>query len=286
VVKSIPSRTLDQAIEKGYRTGAGSDWLWFGGVKDFMDGALGPATAALLDPYQGREEERGMLLLSEEELLALGVKAAQADLSLSIHAIGDRANRTLLNALEQLREFETRQGIAPLPHRIEHVQLIHPDDLPRLAKLNITASMQPLHAPSDMAMADRWWGDRTTYAYAPKPLIDSGARVIFGSDAPVESPNPLWGIHAAVTRRTAEGEPGPEGWHPENRVSVEQAIAAYTVGPAAAAGSGDRQGKLAPGHWADLIVLETDPFSCPPQELREIRPVGTMVGGEWVWREF
>ncbi len=285
VQKSIPSEFLDQAIQLGYRTGEGTDWLWFGGVKDFMDGALGPQTAAMLSPYQG-SGNKGLLLKTENEIIQLGRKAAAHGLSLSIHAIGDLANRTLLNALEDLRSYEKESGLEPLPHRIEHVQLIDPADLPRLAELNITASMQPIHATSDMEMAAAFWGERTTYSYAPQLQIEQGALVIFGSDAPVESPNPWLGIHAAVTRRRLDGAPGPEGWHPEGRVSLHQALEAFTINPARSAGREKLQGKLMPGYWADLIVLDTDPYNCPPEKLAGILPMGTMVAGHWVYRNF
>jgi len=169
---------------------------------------------------------------------------------------------------------------------IEHLQLIEPSDVDRLAKLEITASMQPIHATSDMEMADKYWGKRTAYSYASQLQFQQGARVVFGSDAPVDSPNPFWGIHAAVTRQKADGFPGPDGWHPELRVPRDKAIEAYTTGPAAAAGRSKLQGRLAPESWADCIVLEKDPFECSADELRELTPVATMVGGEWVWRDF
>ncbi|NQS92187.1 MAG: amidohydrolase, partial [Chloroflexi bacterium] len=235
VCKSIPSSFYTEAIDLGYRTGEGSDWLWFGGVKEFMDGALGPQTAAMLNPYQG-SDGIGMLINTEEDIFELGYQAARGGLALSIHAIGDLANRALLNALERLRKAEQELAIPPLPHRIEHVQLIDPADLPRLASLGVIASMQPIHATSDMEMADAYWGSRTAYAYAPKHLMKQGALVIFGSDAPVENPNPWWGIHAAVTRRRADGTPGPDGWHPEGRVTLTQALEAFTVNPARAVG--------------------------------------------------
>ncbi len=146
--------------------------------------------------------------------------------------------------------------------------------------------MQPIHATSDMEMADAYWGERTRFAYAPKYPLDQGARVIFGSDAPVEDPNPWLGIHAAVTRRSQDGKPGPQGWHPEARLSLEQALTAFTASPGQAAGRGNRQGKLAPGYWADLIVLDEDPLHQPADELKEIQPCGTMINGEWVWRTF
>lgn len=285
VQKSIPELDLDQALELGYRTGDGTDWLWFGGVKDFADGALGPQTAAMLAPYQD-SDNLGLLLKSEEELYELGVRAAGGKLALSIHAIGDLANRTVLNAFAKLRQYEKKQGIKPLAHRIEHLQLIDPEDIGRLADLGITASMQPIHATSDMKMADSFWGTRTAYAYASRHLLDRGTRVIFGSDAPVESPNPWLGIHTAVTRRRADGSPGPDGWHPQGRMSVHEALKAFTQSPAEASGKGDKQGKLAPGYWADCIVLEKDPYQCHPDELLDIQPVGTMINGNWVYRNF
>jgi hypothetical protein len=250
-----------------------------------MDGALGPQTAALLAPYQGQEGS-GLLLRSEDEIFKLGRSAAEGGLSLSIHAIGDLANHTLLNAIQRLREYEKERAIPPLPHRIEHLQLIDPQDIPRLAELKVTASMQPIHATSDMEMADTYWGDRCRYAYAPKYPLEAGARVIFGSDAPVEDPNPWLGIHAAVTRRRADGQPGPQGWHPEGRLSLQDALAAFSAAPGQAAGRGDRQGQLIPGFWADLIVLEEDPFLVSPDDLKQIRPCGTMINGEWAWRDF
>ena len=285
IQKSIPAASLQDAIADGIRTGTGSDWLWYGGVKEFMDGALGPQTAAMLSPYEGTDT-LGMLLKSEEEIYHLGCEAAAGGLSLSIHAIGDLANRTLLDALERVRGFEAEQGITSLPHRIEHVQLIHPDDIPRLQALGVTASMQPLHAVSDMVMADDYWGGRTRYAYAPKFFIDNGTRVIFGSDAPVESPNPWLGIHAAVTRRNINGNPSPEGWHSEGRLSLEQSLRGFTSTPGKASGKGKQQGVIAKEFWADCIILDDDPFKSQSEDLWKIKPVGTMINGEWVWRHF
>ena len=285
VWKSIPANYLSQAIEEGIQTGSGSDWLWYGGVKDFMDGALGPQTAAMLAPYQDTNV-LGLLLRTENEIIQMGQEAAAGGLALAIHAIGDLANRTLLNALQRLRKFEQELGIDPLPHRIEHVQLIHPDDISRLADLGITASMQPIHATSDMVMADNHWGKRTKYAYAPKLQLEQGARVIFGSDAPVESPNPWLGIHAAVTRRTRNGDPGPLGWHPEGRLTLEETLRGFTSTPGDAAGKSAKQGRLAAGSWADCVVLAKDPFQIAPEDLWKIHPLGTMINGEWVWRSF
>ena len=134
--------------------------------------------------------------------------------------------------------------------------------------------MQPLHATSDMVMADAYWGERTRFAYAPKIQIDQGARVIFGSDAPVETPHPWPGIHAAVTRKGQDGSPGLDGWHPEGRLTLEQALKGFTSAPAEAAGKGNLQGRLAPGYWADCVVLEEDPFQIEPDELWKVQPLG------------
>ncbi len=134
-----------------------------------------------------------------------------------------------------------------------------------------------------MLMADRYWGTRTTYAYAPKSQLEAGAHVAFGSDAPVESPNPFWGLHAAVTRQRADGSPGPQGWHPEQRLTMDQALAAFTTGAAYAAYAENRQGRLAAGTLADLIVLEKDPFTCNLTEVKDLQSSATMVGGEWVF---
>jgi len=284
VLKSLPLDALPHAAEIGLSSGFGDDWLRIGGVKIFMDGALGPQTAAMLQPYEGSEAERGLLFMDGEELFEHGRLAAEHGLPLAVHAIGDRANHEALDAFAQLRRLEAAApGGRLLRHRIEHVQLLHPDDAGRLAELGVIASMQPIHATSDMEMAERFWGARAGYSYASKLQLERGAALAFGSDAPVESPNPFWGIHAAVTRRRRDGSPGPQGWMPAQRLSVQQALEAYTLGPAYAAGWEDRLGKLAPGYLADLIVLEEDPFEIAADELYKIKPLAAMVGGEWVF---
>jgi predicted amidohydrolase YtcJ len=203
---------------------------------------------------------------------------------MTVHAIGDRANHEALDAFEQLRAYESERGLPHLRHRIEHVQVLHPDDAPRLAQLNVVASMQPIHAPSDMLAADSYWGDRSALAYAWRTQLQHGARLAFGSDAPVESPNPFLGLHAAVTRRRPDGTPGPNGWYPEQKLTLAEAVSAYTLGAAYAANAEHRLGILAPGFLADLIVLEQDPFACPPDSLLSMQSFSTMVGGEWVWK--
>ncbi len=293
VVKGIPLEDLPQAVAVGLRSGFGDDILRIGSVKAFADGALGPQTAAMFQPYEGDSsgDNRGMLLMDGEEFFEHGRLAASHGLSMAVHAIGDRAVHEMLDGYEHLREYEAGEldmgagrSKPPLRHRIEHVQLLHPDDVGRLAKLGIIASMQPIHATSDMLMADRYWGKRAALAYALHSQLEQGAALAFGSDAPVESLNPFWGLHAAVTRRRRDGAPAPDGWYPEQRLSLMDAMRGFTVGPAYAAGMEDHLGRLVPGYLADLLVLDRDPFTCSPDEIADLLPVRTMLGGRWIWR--
>ncbi|MFT3890384.1 MAG: amidohydrolase [Anaerolineales bacterium] len=285
VLKNMPVELLNQAFELGLQSGFGDDMLRIGNIKAFMDGALGPHTAAMFQPYIGEGENRGILNMDGEELFEHGRKAAQVGLGMTVHAIGDRANHEVLNAYEQLRQYESEHHLPHLRHRIEHVQVIHPDDAARLGKLNVIASMQPIHATSDMFMADAFWGpERSRLAYAPKTQLDFGAHLALGSDAPVETPNPFVGLHAAVTRRRADGSPSAEGWYPEQRLTMAQAWEGYTLGPAYAAYMENRLGRLAPNHIADLIVLDKDPFRCDEKDLLALESSATMVNGDWVWQ--
>jgi predicted amidohydrolase YtcJ len=292
VVKSIPLEDLPHAAATGLSSGFGDNFLRIGSVKGFADGALGPQTAAMLQPYEGSPQNRGILLLDGEELFERGRQAVDGGLSLAIHAIGDLANHEVLNAFEQLRAYENRvqarsgfgsKTVRQLRHRIEHVQLVHPSDAGRLAQLGVIASMQPSHAPSDMLMADRFWGPRAAFSYAWRTQLEAGAVLAFGSDAPVESPNPFWGLHAAVTRQRLDGSLDPQGWYPEQRLSLMEALQGFTTGPAYAAGVDDHLGQLHPGYLADLIVLEQDPFQIAAGNLHAIKPVATMVDGKWVF---
>lgn len=283
VVKSIPLENLADAVAVGLQTGFGSDFLRIGSVKLFADGALGPQTAAMLQPYDNGQDNYGLLFLDAEQILEYGQLAAKSGLSLAVHAIGDRANHEVLKAYAQLRQFESKENLPHLKHRIEHVQVLHPEHISLLASLEIVASMQPVHTTSDMDTADRYWGERARYAYALKSLRDCGTRLIFGSDAPVESPNPFWGLHAAVTRRRHTGYPSENGWNPQERLGLTQALEGYTVNPADVAGWGKTVGRLAPGCHADLIVLPDDPFQIDPSSLYQIRPEWVMVAGEWVF---
>jgi hypothetical protein len=282
VVKGIPHGCLDHAVGLGLRTGFGSPLVRFGALKMFADGALGPRTAWMLEPYEGMPGERGIPALSPQQLAEDVRKASAAGLACAVHAIGDAACRAVLDAFAQAGP----RPAGAAPHRLEHAQLLHPGDLPRLARMGVVASMQPIHATSDMIIADRHWGERSATSYAWKSLLDSGAVLAFGSDCPVEIPDPLAGIHAAVTRRRADGAPGPAGWRPAEKLSVEQAVRAYTVGAAIAAGRQREQGMIAPGMLADLTVLDRDIFAIDPHEIRAAKAAAVIVGGTFACRTF
>ncbi|MFL5735707.1 MAG: amidohydrolase [Chloroflexia bacterium] len=280
VAMLLPYWGLDDAIKLGLRTGFGSERLAIGPVKIFSDGSLGSRTAEMLEPYEGEREYRGIGTIPQEELEAAVVRAAAAGIPSAIHAIGDAANRRVLDAFQKAREKEEPGPGGPLLHRIEHAQLLHPDDIPRFAALGVAASMQPLHATSDMRAADRLWSERSRYGYAWRSLLDARALVAFGSDAPVETPNPFAGIHAAVTRQDAQDQP-EGGWHPQERITVEEAVRAYTESAARSAPYlPGVTGTLAAGSVTDLVVLDRDIFAVDPAEIKEARPLATVVGGE------
>jgi predicted amidohydrolase YtcJ len=284
VLKNIMVDDLPAALDVGLQTGFGDNWIRIGNIKIFADGALGSHTAAMLRPYEGEPDNQGILLKDDEEILSLATAAADGGLAMTIHAIGDRANHVVLDAFERLRAYEAQRGLPHGRHRIEHLQLLHPEDMRRPGALDLVASMQPIHALSDREMADQFWGDRVRYAYAWKSQLESGTRLAFGSDAPVDSPDPFLGLYAAVTRRPFLGDHPQEAWYPEECISLWDALRAYTLGPAYIGHQETQAGTLAPGKLADLIVLEEDLFSQPAERLLEMRVLGTMVGGEWRFR--
>jgi predicted amidohydrolase YtcJ len=285
IVKNIPFTRLDHAIGVGLRSGFGDEWLRIGGIKMFADGALGPRTAAMVEPYENDPHNYGIVVTDKEGMMVAASQASAHGLSVTIHAIGDRANHDVLDVFAAVRQEERGQEHRrQLRHRIEHVQLLHPDDLKRLAQLNIIASMQPIHATSDMETAAAHWGDRTQYSYAWRTMLESGAPLVFGSDAPVERIDPLPGIHAAVTRRNAAGSPGQEGWHPEQKLSLHEAVFAFTQAAAITSGQENRLGSITSGKLADLTIFEQDIFALPPDELLQARIAGTIVAGEFKYR--
>jgi predicted amidohydrolase YtcJ len=280
VLMQIPHEQLDAAAEVGLQSGLGDDRLRVGGVKVFADGALGARTAYMLEPFENEPENYGIGLANADQLREIVGQACRAGLPAFVHAIGDRANREVLNAIEASRL--AGEGLH-LRHRIEHVQLLHPDDIPRLARLGVVASMQPIHATQDMLLADSLWGQRCGGAYAWRSVLDHGAILAFGSDCPVEDLNVMMGIHAAVTRRRADGSPGPDGWIPEQRLTVDESVRAYTVGAALASGEEAIKGTLSPGNLADLVVLSRNIFAIDPSEILETEVLATMLDGEFVY---
>ncbi len=287
VSKTIPVYLLEHAIALGVRSGFGDNWLRINGVKTFADGALGPRTALMIDPYVGEPDNRGIVVTDKEEMFENVRKASEAGLSSTIHAIGDKANHDVIDVYESVRKEEAARGDSHLRHRIEHVQVLHPDDFNRLGQNNIIASMQPIHATSDMLIAEKHWGhDRSAGAYTWRTQLNAGAMLAFGSDAPVESFDPLQGIHAAVTRRRSDGTPNEDGWFPEQKLSVLEAVHGFTLGAAYASYEEKFKGSLTPGKLADLIILDQDIFTIEPMEILNTKVLATMIDGEFVWRNF
>jgi predicted amidohydrolase YtcJ len=268
VWQSLPWDHLDRLQEIGLSSGLGDDLLRVGYIKAFLDGTLGSRTALLLDGS-------GVEIVGYDEFEDIVGRSARAGFPVAVHAIGDLANRRALDAFEATQDEWRPRG---LRQRVEHAQLLAPEDIPRFAELRVAASVQFSHAPSDRDLADRFWEGKTAGAYAFRSLLDSGALVANGSDAPVEELDPLFGIRAGVTRTLDDRE----GWHPEQAVTVEQALHATCVAPAWLTGDERRRGKLLPGYLADVVVLDRDPLDCPPEELGEIHVVATMLGGRWV----
>lgn len=254
------------------------DRLRMVGMKLYADGALGSRGAWLKAPYADDHHQTGLGLLSDARLRNLMVRAAMDGFQVATHAIGDRANDQVLGAIEELSE--TFKG--DRRWRIEHAQIVDPTDLPRFARHGIIASMQPVHQTSDRMMAEARLGPaRLNGAYAWESMRRQGTPIAFGSDMPVEHPNPFAGLAAAISREDADGEP-LGGWQPQERVSREAALAGFTTGAAYAGFAEDRIGRLAPGYRADFLILDTDPLQSTMAELRATRVLETWIGGERV----
>ena len=280
---AIAAEFLSDAAAMGLEPGFGDDRLWTGHVKVFADGSMGGGTAYMLEPYEDDPDNRGISVTPADDLRQLARRADEAGFSLAVHAIGDRAIRDVVDVLSEFPRADS-SSTPKLPHLIEHVQVIHPDDLPRLSRYGIMASMQPVHLMSDWRTADRVWGQRARYAYAFRSLLDCGTRMSFGSDAPYESLNPMEGIYAATTRRDRHGEPGA-GWYPEEQISVAEAIHGYTMGPAYATGRQQVQGSITPGKWADIIMLSRDIFEIPSAEIANVEVLLTIFDGQVIYQK-
>ncbi len=262
---------FEAALQTGMRTGQGDEWLQLGHVKFFADGALGSQTAALEEPYEGTED-RGILTFDPIELRADVARAAGAGLAAAIHAIGDRAVRVALDAIAP-----TRVTSPALRQRLEHIQLVREEDLGRFGALGVIASMQPIHCTSDRDLADRYWGPkRTPRAYPWRTLLDRRAVLAFGSDAPVEPIDPLLGIHAAVTRRRPSDR---DAWFPDQRLTLDEALHAYTAGAAYSTGREREWGTLEVGMRCDATVVDRDLAKLKEDELLDARVSATITDG-------
>ena len=257
----------------------GNDRLNIQAVKLYSDGALGSRGAAMIEPYSDDEENRGLPFYTQDELDSFVQKSNDMGFQVGIHAIGDLGNRMALDA------FEKAQGgkVSPLRNRIEHSQIIAPEDIPRFAELGVIASMQPIHATSDMNMAeDRIGAERIMGGYAWRRLLDSGAIIASGSDFPVEKPNPFLGLYAAVTRQDGGGMP-EGGWYKDQALTRAEALHSFTLGAAYAAHQEDRLGSLEADKWADFILVDRDYFEVPAAEIDDIQVLQTWVGGQLVF---
>ncbi len=280
IYAAVPLSTASQLEGRIRKTGTGDEWLRIGLVKGFVDGSLGSHTAALFDPFSDAPHDSGLLVTTPEDLYSWIKNADSAGLQVAVHAIGDRANALLLDIYARVA---VEHGPRDRRFRIEHAQHLRPSDIPRFAQLGIVASMQPYHAIDDGRWAERVIGPercKTTYAF--RSLLDHGARLVFGSDWYVAPPSPLLGIYAAVTRRTIDGK-NPGGWVPEQKITVEEALRAYTVDAAYASFEEHLKGSIEPGKLADFVMLDRDITSIPPAQISEARVLMTVVGGKVVF---
>ena len=271
---------LDYFLEQGPQVGLYDNRLTIRGIKMSIDGAMGSRGAALLEPYADDPGNTGLFRLSEDEIYDTILRGLEAGFQTATHAIGDAANRVVLDAFERAIE---ESGVEDHRLRIEHAQILHPDDVGRFAELGVLPSMQPTHATSDMHwVVDRVGEQRTTFAYAWRTLLDSGVRMPGGSDAPVESVRPLWGIYSAVTRQDHDpGDAAP--WHPEQLVTREEALRMFTIGAAYGAFEEDLKGSLEVGKLADMVVLSRDIMTIAAPEILETAVLTTILGGRIVY---
>jgi predicted amidohydrolase YtcJ len=268
-----------RVMQAGPRLPEYDDRLQMRAVKAWVDGALGSRGAAMLQDYSDQPRHRGLMLYTREQLQELTTLTASKGWQLNIHAIGDAGNRLVLDTFETLLTKEQRRTLRP---RIEHAQVLTLEDIPRLARLDVIASVQPTHATSDMNMAeDRVGSERIKGAYAWRKFLDARVRLAGGSDFPVELPEPFHGLYAAVSRQDRGGKP-PGGWYPKEKLTREEALRLFTLDAAFAAHMEHATGSLEPGKWADFILIDRDYFKVPENEIDDIRVLDTYVAGKSV----
>lgn len=256
----------------------GQDFYSLRAVKLFADGALGSRGAALMAPYSDAPHTHGLLFKTTDEMHTMIEKAASKGYQVNVHAIGDAGNHQILDGFARLPATS-----ANLRHRIEHAQVVALDDIPRFKQLGILPSMQPTHATSDMNMAeDRVGAERIKGAYAWRSFLQQGSRIVCGSDFPIESPNPFWGVHAAVTRQDMAGKPA-QGWYVNQAMTVQEALRCFTLDAAYAAHQENTLGTLEAGKWADFILIDQDMLNMPAKDLYKIKVLQTWVAGKQVY---
>lgn len=271
-------RELNERIS---RQGRGDKWLRIGSLKEFVDGSLGSHTAAFFRPYSDAPKDSGFFITPEEMLYQRIKSADSAGLHVMTHAIGDKAIHRLLNIYEQVTK---ENGVRDRRFRIEHAQHIHPDDVNRFSELNVIPSMQPYHTIDDGRWAEKLIGaERIKTTYPFRSLLNANARLAFGSDWFVAPPLPLLGIYAAVTRQTLDGK-NPEGWVPDQKISVEEAVKSYTVRAAYASFEEKIKGSIEVGKLADFVILNKNIFEIAPSEIKQVIVLQTIVGGKSVFR--
>lgn len=277
VWQTISKDNLDDAIRAGLRTGFGSDKLRIGGVKIFADGALGSRTALMFEPYENEPDNFGLEIVSYNDLVDLIKRGTEAGITPVIHAIGDKANHNALQAIQVANSYKL------LRPRIEHAQIVRPEDLDLFARLNVIASFQPIHCPNDYQMALKHWGKRNLNAYPIGTLLKKNVKVCFGSDFPLYDFDPILGIYCAVNRTLPKSE--NPAWNPSQKITVQQAVSAYTKDAAYAAGWENSLGTLAVGKLADLIVLSDDIYQRESEEIHNVKVLATIFDGQLVWGE-
>ena len=280
IYAAVPLRTWERLRDTVAARGRGDEWLKIGALKGYVDGSLGSRTAAMLEPFTNAPSETGVLVNSPDSLYTWTKSADAAGLHVLVHAIGDRANRLQLDIFERVAR---ENGERDRRFRIEHAQHLTPADVPRFGRLGVIASMQPYHAIDDGRWAEKVIGpERARGTYAFRTLLGTQARLAFGSDWDVAPATPLEGIYAAVTRRTLDDR-NPNGWVPEQKISVEEALRAYTIDAAYSEFAEREKGSLERGKLADLVVLDRDITRIPPETIRDARVVMTVVGGRVVY---
>ncbi len=280
----LPHRMLPELRALQLRAGFGDDMLRLGGIKIFADGTLGSQTAAMLEAFEGNPVNRGILVLPEQEMKETVSAAAELGMSIAIHAIGDRAARIALNAIENVGA----QFIAPAPrlrYRLEHVQLIAPEDLERMRRLRVIASVQPFHAVSDRDIAERYWGERHRRSYAYRTMQQMGIPLALGSDAPVETFDSLRILYAATMRNDPATSQQRPPWLPDQALPIAQALWGYTMGAAYAGAEEQSKGSLTAGKLGDAVVLREDILSVPQEKMSENGVQATILGGTIVYGE-